>query len=369
MSYAPSLIIAPSIKISKVRELPLLGCSLVKVGDIVQSDSLVLSAELPGELIIVRLAEKLGIDPDRIAQTLKVKEESEVKKGELLASNSSFFGWLNDEVRSPVDGKIEYIIKSTGHLGIRLPSKAIGLSAFISGKVVSEVPGSSVTVEAEGTLIQGIFGVGGERTGTILYLENHRGHEIQRSHIQSLALKGKIICGGKTFSNDAINFAANSGSVGIFTGSITSEALEKFTGSALGISMTGDEELPLSLIISEGFGSLPISERIDGILKLLNGKEASISGATQVRAGAIRPELIVTGSKLGAQQAVKQPIFEIGRKVRCLRAPHFGQIAEIVELPHVPQQIASGAVVRVALVKFNGTIKAYVPRANLEIID
>jgi hypothetical protein len=368
MSYAPSLIVEESIKISKVRELPLLGRSLVQVGDTVKTDSLVLSAELPGELIIVRLAEKLGIEPERIARSLKVKEGSEVKKGELLASNSSFFGWLNDEVRSPVDGKIEYIIQATGHLGIRLASKTIGLNAYISGTVVSEVPGSSITVEAEGTLIQGIFGVGGERTGTILYLDDCREVEIQKNHIDSKDLKGKIICGGVTFSNEAINFAASSGAVGIFTGSITSEALEKYTGTALGISMTGDEELPLSLVISEGFGSLSISERIEKILKSLNGREASFSGATQVRAGAIRPELIITDSKLGAEKVLKKPIFEIGRKVRCLRAPQFGKLGEIIELPHAPHKVGSGAIVRVALVKFDKDQSAYVPRANLEIV-
>jgi len=369
MSYAPSLIVEENIKITKTRELPLLGRSLVQVGDIVKTDSPVLAAELPGELIIVRLIDKLGIEPERLSQVLKVKEGDEVKRGELLAVNRSLFGWLKDEVLSPTEGRIEYIINSTGHLGIRMPSKAIRLTAYISGKVVSEVQGSSVTIEAEGTLIQGIFGVGGERTGEIIYLEGCRELEINRNHIQNLNLKGKILCGGITFTQEAINFAASSGAVGIFTGSITSEALERYTGTALGISMTGDEEIPLSLVISEGFGSLAISERIERILEPLSGKEASFSGATQVRAGAIRPELIIIDSKLGTPQTRKKPIFEIGRKVRCLRAPHFGKLGEIVELPPAPQQVASGAIVRVALVKFEETSSSYVPRANLEIVD
>jgi len=147
MSYAPSLIVEENFKISKTRELPLLGRSLVKVGDIVKPETSVLSAELPGELIIIRLAEKLGIEPEKLTQALKVSEGSEVRKGDLLAQNSSFFGWLNDEVRSPATGKVEYIIQSTGHLGIRLPSRSIEVKAFISGKVAAEVPGSSVTVD------------------------------------------------------------------------------------------------------------------------------------------------------------------------------------------------------------------------------
>lgn len=369
MSYAPSLIVESNIKISKTRELPLLGHSLVKIGDTVKAETPVLSAELPGELIIIRLAEKLGIEPQKLSQALKVSEGSLVKKGEILAENSSFFGWLKDEVRSPAEGKIEYIIESTGHLGIRLPSKAIEVNAYISGTVVSQVPGSSITIEAEGTLIQGIFGVGGERTGVIHYLEGSREIEIGKSQLHGLELAGKILCGGITFSPEAILYASNAGAVGIFTGSITSEALEKFTGKSLGISMTGDEDLPLTLVISEGFGSLAISERIEDILKPLSGKDASFSGATQVRAGAIRPELIITQVNTAANQVQKEPIFEIGRKVRCLRAPHFGELGEIAELPHSPMKVASGAVVRVALVKLKSVGNAFVPRANLEIVD
>jgi len=226
-----------------------------------------------------------------------------------------------------------------------------------------------VTIETEGTLIQGIFGVGGERTGIIHYLENCRGLVVNKSHLENISLEGRIICGGITFTGDALDYAVHSGAVGVFTGSITSAALENFTGTALGISMTGDEELPLSLIISEGFGELAISERIEAILKQLNGKEASFSGATQVRAGAIRPELIITDSKLGIKQSRREPIFEIGRNVRCLRSPHFGKLGQITELPYTTHKVASGAVVRVALVKLEKSDSYYIPRANLEIID
>ena len=55
--------------------------------------------------------------------------------------------------------------------------------------------------------------------------------------------------------------------------------------------------------------------------------------------------------------------------MRCLRAPHFGKLGEIAELPHAPHKVASDAVVRVALVKFEKAESSYVPRANLEIID
>ena len=78
---------------------------------------------------------------------------------------------------------------------------------------------------------------------------------------------------------------------------------------------------------------------------------------------------IIIDSNLGVKQIRKEPIFEVGRKVRCLRAPHFGKLGEIAELPHTPHKVASGAVVRVALVKFEKAESSFVPRANLEIVD
>ena len=71
-AYTPGLLVSPKTKISKVRELPLLGKSLFKVGDHVRFDQPVLSAEIPGEVEIVRIADRTGLDPELIKENVKV---------------------------------------------------------------------------------------------------------------------------------------------------------------------------------------------------------------------------------------------------------------------------------------------------------
>ena len=64
-------------------------------------------------------------------------------------------------------------------------------------------------------------------------------------------------------------------------------------GYEIGVAITGDEEVGLTLIVTEGFGRMAMSMNTFKLLKSANGKNASINGATQIRAGVLRPEIII----------------------------------------------------------------------------
>jgi hypothetical protein len=102
---------------------------------------------------------------------------------------------------------------------------------------------------------------------------------------------------------------------------------------------------------------------------------ASINGATQIRAGVIRPEIIVpredrpSASGESGLKPTRSDQLAPGVKVRLIREPYFGKLAEVVDLPAELQQIQTGAKVRVAAVKLENGEQAIVPRANLEIIQ
>ena len=54
--------------------------------------------------------------------------------------------------------------------------------------------------------------------------------------------------------------------------------------------------------------------------------------------------------------------------MRLIRVPYFGAIGTVVELPHEPVQIESGASVRVLRAELADGRKVVVPRANVELI-
>jgi hypothetical protein len=59
----------------------------------------------------------------------------------------------------------------------------------------------------------------------------------------------------------------------------------------------------------------------------------------------------------------------VGTPIRLIRSPYFGEIGEVAELPIAPEQVESGAVVRVLRAKLADGRLVTVPRANVEIIE
>src|SRR5262249_3319225 len=145
--------------------------------------TVVARAEIPGILRTVRAAEILGVDADEVAKALLIRQGDVVGEGQPLARSSSFFGLFKSECRSPVDGVVELITSSSGHIGIREKSSPIEIPAYIRGRVAEVMEGEGVVVETRGAFIQGIFGVGGERQGTLRMAVNDPGHPVTPAEI------------------------------------------------------------------------------------------------------------------------------------------------------------------------------------------
>ena len=107
------------------------------------------------------------------------------------------------------------------------------------------------------------------------------------------------------------------------------------------------------------------------LLKEHNNQVASINGSTQIRAGVIRPEIVIPlKSELKEEKTLAEPNkgISIGSIVRVIRSPFFGKIGEVVSLPTDLQQMESETLVRVAEIKIDDK-KLLIPRANLESVE
>lgn len=376
MSHAlvPGLRVDRIAQIRKVRELPLPGEVCVTLGQTVTQDQIVARALLPGDLHILRIAEKLGIEPFEVMNAirrLKLREGDSVSKAQIVCEHSGLFGLLKTRFTSPVSGIIELISEKVGHLVIREPAKALSLDAYIGGVVVEVDAGKSVTIETRGAIIQGIFGVGGERKGTIRVLEVANNQAIKADDIPDQA-GGSILVGGTLPDIAALRKAVAAGAIGFVTAAIDDQALSNYLGYQLGIALTGDEKIPMTLIITEGFGPLAFSQRALTLFKEFNGLPASINGATQVRAGAVRPEIIISHERATNSENEVLPAYSgglnIGSHIRIIRVPYFGMEAEVVELPTELFAIETGAKTRILKAKLANGKVVVVPRANIEII-
>lgn len=158
---------------------------------------------------------------------------------------------------------------------------------------------------------------------------------------------------------------------GLVVGAVSDEALRQYVGYDIGVAITGQEAVPMTLIITEGFGELPMAHRTWELLSSLQGQLASIDGATQIRAGVIRPEIIVTRGAPGASspEAPPEQILAVGARVRVIREPHFGALGRVTALPSNLTEIETESKVRIAMVKLDRGEEVRVPRANLELIQ
>ncbi len=68
---------------------------------------------------------------------------------------------------APTDGTLESVSTVTGQAILREPPIPVEVDAYVDGVVVDVHEGQGVTVETRGTFIQGIFGIGGETSGTL----------------------------------------------------------------------------------------------------------------------------------------------------------------------------------------------------------
>lgn len=370
-SYTPGLTVTERTIVRRRRLLPLSGKTLVDVGDRVRSEQAVARAELPGKVYPINLANQLSIAPDEIREYLVKKEGDLVQKDEVLAENKPLIKWFKTEIRSPLTATIDSVSTVTGQVLLREPPRVLELPAYIGGTVVEVIPQQGVVVEAACSLVQGIFGIGGETRGEIVAGVQAPDEPMTADHLTS-EMKGKVVVGGSFLPAEALAKAKDLGVAGLVVGGIHDKDLRALLGYDLGVAITGTEQVGFTLILTEGFGTIPMATKTFKLLCAHAGQKASISGATQIRAGVIRPEIIIAHGIPAPGTAVDQPGREgirLGDPVRVIRDPLFGKIGEVSALPADLTRIPTESEVRVLEVKFADGSRAVVPRANIEVIE
>ncbi len=371
-AYTPGLRVTGWTTIVKERRLPLSGEVMVQKGDRVTAERVVARTELPGNVQPVKAASILGQHQQDLLEYMLKKEGEAVKKDEAIATAKSFFGLFKTHCLSPCDGTVESISTVTGQVIIREPPIPVEVEAYIDGTVIEVIPNEGVIVETEGAFVQGIFGIGGEVHGQIKVVVDSADEELTPGHLDG-DVEGAIVVGGSKVTSEVLRKAAEKKVSAIVVGGMDAADLKNFMGVDLGVAITGSEELGVTLVITEGFGRMAMAGRTFDLLRRFEGKKCSVNGATQIRAGVMRPEIVVFEGVQGDEAAEKSfsmsEGLQIGSPVRVIRAPYFGGLGEVSGLPPELVEVESGAKVRTLMVKFHSGEEGVVPRANVEMIE
>ncbi|MBT4138958.1 MAG: hypothetical protein HOE48_13645 [Candidatus Latescibacteria bacterium] len=367
-AYTPGLRVTRQATLQRRRQLPLKGEVVVSQGDSVKRDQVVARTDLPGNVTTLNLINTLSCSPTELPNYLLVQEGEPVTKGEPIAETKPFIKWFKTSVDSPITGTLESISKVTGQVILREPPRPIEVQSYIDGTIAEVIPEEGVVIETSGAFIQGIFGVGGETWGALHIISENANQQLTPDQIDA-SCKEKIILGGNLLTLDVIHKARDVGAAGIIGGGIRDADLRNLLGYDLGVAITGSETIGITVIVTEGFGAISMARKTFEIFKEHQGQEASISGATQIRAGVQRPEIIIPNpSNQHTEEGDHLGLIE-GALLRVIRVPYFGRVGKVTALPPELQAVESETHVRVLEVEFEDGERATVPRANVELIE
>lgn len=370
-AYTPGLKVAERARVRKDRRLPLKGDVLYGKGDVLNATDVVARTDLPGKVYPINLANILGVGPETLDEHMIIPEGGRVEAGGILARTPGFFGLFKSEAPSPVTGTVESVSRVTGQVILQAEPIPVEIMAYINGEVVETFPEEGVSIETEAAFVQGIFGLGGEVYAPLAPLASAPDQVLKPSDITP-AHKGQILIGGAFLTLEAVRRAIEVGVAGIVTGGFDFQDIKAILGYEVGVAITGTEQLGLTLMLTEGFGNITMAHATFDLLNKLAGKHASLNGATQIRAGVIRPEVIVTHDAPAEGGKVKGDEIrgtDVGDLIRCIRAPWFGRIGRVLELPVELRTMESETRVRVMVVEFEDGQRVELPRSNVEMIE
>ncbi len=341
--------------IRRERLLPAPGQVLVSPGEMVGPTDAVARCQLPGEVRVLDVCRALGIQRERVGKYMRKTVGETVKVDDVLAAPGGPLGRLKKSCRSPLDGEIVEI--RGGLVLIESPATTFELRAHIKGQVTNVMPNRGVVISASGTLIQGMWGNGGEAEGVLKVVTDSPKKPL-RSRSIDVSCHGTVVVGGRILDEEVLEQAVEARVRGIIAGSVSAEMCPVL------------KSLPFPVLITEGFGSLFMSQQVFDLLQSNAGREAMLTADTQTRRGAKRPEVLIplrADEEMPHEETGMDPL-KVGDQVRALRAPYLGVMGTVAELPAMSEAVQSGAQLPVAVVVQDDGTQVLIPLANVELI-
>ncbi len=396
------------------RRLPLAGEVTVRVGTRVDPGDIVARTLIPGQKLVLDLARELGVKPKEVAKLLRRKEGEQIEPGEVIAGRRGIGG---KQIKSPVSAELSGVDTGTGSVTLTPMGEMFELDAHLKGIVMEVFPLQGVSVETPAAVVRGLWGMGGDRYGVLKLLVTGADEPLTADLVDAKATYA-VVVGGAAVTADALKRCIDNRVRGVIVGSMALSELRNFLldyytpeaymaasdlldwplgrlgwqfppvplfperapldrrGSAAR-QLPGQAQqplaLPFTLIVTEGFGQMPMSNRAFDLLAAADGQEVTISGTTRLRGGLARPEVIiplprssVQGRDLSDSQTA--PAIHIGSTVRLIAAPYIGGIAKVTALPGAPRPLPSGLTARVAEVALDND-RLLIPIFDLEVLD
>lgn len=315
----------------------------------------------------IEVAKPLGVSPFLIKNYLTVNEGKFVFTGQTIAKKVTEGKWKI--VTSPLYGRVEKVSREKGTVVIAPIFKTTDVHAYVKGIVSRVIPGKGVEIASFAHVVHGVFGIGGQSWGPIRVVE---GNLSKRSD-----LSGAVVVMRGTVRPEDLEVLNEVGAKGLVAGSISLTTLNGYAVQPFNPALTGNEDVPYPVIVTEGFMSTEMDRGTWQVFEQLEGMLASLSGATHIRAGVIRPEVIIPcgypenihKQEHDAESEKKSVCIATdvspGKAVKVVRGPYFGAVGVVLESSFETVRIETGASAELCTVRLYDGSVIRVPRANI----
>lgn len=350
----------------------------VRAGERVTADHVIARLDPSVSAIKLPVAEQLGVSPHDVSKHLMRPVGTTFAAGEALARTRK--GLRNVVVAAPVAGTLTSIDSISG-VALLTPGSGGEVRALIQGDVEFVDGRHSISIRTVGARLLGIVGFGEPVRGKIRVVAKHPGEELQTNAINA-DLSGKIVVAGSWVSAQALKKLIDVKAAALICGGL----IEREIANGLGLQSDdrlapwrlagGDrvlgENLPsgLTMMATEGFGSLPMHPEAFALLKESEGREAVLFPFTRTTGDLMRPEVILSDpiEALDDDGLSSHAAFVEGAQVRLTDQAFLGKSGKLVGTPHRSRS-GDGFVFDVVEVELTGSTRRIVPIANLEIVS
>lgn len=346
---APITHILPLTNIRRTRTLSVPGQVLVRVGQKVSAADVIAQAPVPTTHMVLDIRRGLGLSRASEAERCIVRQQGDrLEKGDIIAESS---GLLSRFVRAPVAGEVVAVFG--GQVLLRTGATVVDVQAGMAGTVIEIVPEFGAVVEANGGLIQGVWGNGRIDNGPLLVVTKFPADELT-SQMVDVSMRGAIVLGGHCTDADALRAGADFSLRGMILSSMPARLLP----------VASSMKYPIMLV--EGFGRLPYNQIAFDLLVTSEKRDVSVNAVFNPQEGR-RPELVIHLPASG-QTPPETDYFAPDQTVRIQGAPYAGKIGKIVQVRQAYFRLSNGLKVQAADVQLDHDTRVTVPLANLEVI-
>jgi hypothetical protein len=340
------------VVIRRQRILPARGTITVRVNQKVSPADVVGRTKLAPAHYLFDIAHGLGLPPARADRYLRREPDEKVNSGDILAGP---VGWMRRVVRAPEEGRV--VLQGDGRLLYEGLGEGFELKAGLPGTVIGMEPDLSVTIETVGALMEGIWGNGRQEFGVLRMVSPGSGGVLAPADL-NIDMRGAVVVAGRLTDPNIFHALEALPARGVICGSMPS-ALIPFARAS---------EIPV--ILTEGFGEIPMNSAIFELFATNTGREASLNAQPADRWKGLRPEVIIPLPAVGSADVPAEAVqLVVGRRVRILRAPYAGREGSVVTLPEGLVPLPNGVRMVCADVELGETGLVRVPVANLDILE